>query len=143
MSTKHEMKKSKLFLSPEELEKKEKIRKKLLETKKKDFQKYSEEILDFTTKISKISGELKQKRASEKDYRVSTNRVISHHATLDIDRSKRPSDREFGIRHYTKMDGDVWRYDQVRNWFNTYAKEEEPYRYVPSQVGYTLRIDEE
>jgi phage-related minor tail protein len=137
-----EMKKKALLLSPEELQRREKIRVKLLESRKKEFAKCGEQILDLTTKVSKISGQLKQKRTDEKDSRVSAGRVVTHRQTLDIDRGKRPSDRDYEIRNYSKMDMDVWRYDQLRNWFNTYSTEQQPYRYVPSQVGYTLRADE-
>jgi vacuolar-type H+-ATPase subunit I/STV1 len=143
MSSPHSesLKKSRLLLSPEELEKKEKLRVQILERKKKEFSKCAENILEYSTKVSKISGQLKQKRTDEKDYRVSTMRHLTHHKTLEIDRGRRPSDRDYEIRNYSKMDMDVWRYDQVRNWFNSYATDPEPYRYVPSEVGYTLKAD--
>ena len=141
MSATQQFKRSKLLLSPEELEKREKLRRKLLEKKKKEFARCSEEILDLTTKVSKISSQLKQKRTDEKDFRVSTGRNLSHQKTLEIDREKRPSDRDYEIRNYSKMDMDVWRYDQVRNWFNSYATDQKPDNYIPSEAGYTIRID--
>lgn len=140
-NTSHEFKSSKLLLSPQELEKREKIRLSLLSTREKEFQRCAENILEFSTKISKISGQLKQKRADEKDFRVSQSRITAHTQSIDLDRSKRPSDRGYDIRAYSKMDKDVWRYDQVRDWFNSYATEQEPYNYIPSKEGYTLRID--
>ncbi len=141
MSLKHEFKSSQLVLSPEETQKASQIRNKIIEKKKKEFMKCGEEILELNKSISTISSKLKQKRSDEKDSRVSTLHHISHKKSLELDRTKRPADRDFEIRSYTKMDGDIWRYDQVRNWFNTYATEQEPYNYVPSKEGYTLKVD--
>lgn len=127
--------------STKELEKLSRKRTVQLEKKNKKLDKLEEEILEINDKVSKISTELKKKRDHEKDSRVSSGRILSHTKTLDIDREKRPADRYYDIRHYSKMDGDIWRYDQVRNWFNSYATEQEPYKFVPSQTGYTLKID--
>jgi len=35
----------------------------------------------------------------------------------------RPSDRGYDIRLYTKMDLDIWKYADVRDWFNSGYKE--------------------
>jgi hypothetical protein len=113
-----------------------------LDKTNKKLDKLEEEILEMKDKVSKIGSELRQKRQHEKDSRVSSGRIHSHTKTLDIDGEKRPADRSYDIRHYSKMDGDIWRYDQVRNWFNTYATDQEPYKFVPTQTGYTLKIDE-
>lgn len=128
--------------STKELEKIARKRNVQLEKKNKDLENLEGKILEMKDSVSKISSQLKQKRDSEKDNRVSASRIISHHKTISIDREKRPADRTYEIRNYSKMDMDVWRYDQVRNWFNTYASEQEPYRFAPSETGYTLRADD-
>lgn len=128
-------------LSPAELAVISKKRNKEVEKKKRELQQTGQTILELKDEISHISVKLKEKRMKEKDFRVSTTRFISHEKTLEIDRHKRPADRDYEIRNYSKMDMDVWRYDQVRNWFNSYATEQEPYRFVPSETGYTLKKD--
>ncbi len=125
-----------------DLEKLSRKRAKELNQKKKEFTECSEKILQLNDSVAKISGELKAKRAHEKDLRVSTSRIISHHKTVKIDRGKRPADREYIVRNYSQMDRDCWRYNQLRDWFNTYATDPEPYKYVPSEAGYMIRIDE-
>lgn len=127
--------------SSKELQKITRRRTAQLDKKYKKLDKLEEEILEMKDKVSKVSNELKQKRQHEKDSRVSSGRIHSHTKTLDIDAEKRPADRSYDIRHYSKMDGDIWRYDQVRNWFNTYTTDQESYKFVPTQTGYTLRID--
>lgn len=123
-----------------ELQKISDRRERKLEAREKEMLIAQDKILSLRDDIQKISGKLRQRRAAEKDLRVSTGRLISHGKTLEIDREKRPSDRSYEIRNYSKMDMDVWRYQQLRDWFNTYAKEEEKYRYIPSETGYTIRI---
>lgn len=123
--------------------KKEKLRLKLLEKRKKEFSRCAEQILEINDKIDKISSTQKQKRMDEKNLRISTGRITSHQHMLHLDRTRRPSDRGYEIRNYSKMDMDVWRYDQLRDWFQTYATDPEPYNYIPSQEGYTLRIDDD
>ncbi len=128
-------------MSKDQLEAISRKRFKEIEKKKKELRRNDDKLLDLNDKVSKISVELKDLRAHEKDSRVSASRILAHTKALDLDLSKRPADREQDIRTYSKMDKDIWRYDQVRNWFNTYATEQEEYRFVPSQTGYTLSAD--
>lgn len=137
----HESKISTLVLSSKDLEKKSLKRQKEIEKKKKEFLQTGDQILTYTTKISKISDQLKQQRSDEKDNRVSATRVLSHTNKLSLDRTKRPSDREFEIRNYSSTDMYTWKHDQVREWYNSYATDETPYRYVPSETGYTIKIE--
>lgn len=137
----HQAKISTLVLSPKDLEKQSKKRQKELDKKKKEFVQTGEQILSLSTRISKISGELKQLRADEKDSRVSTSRKIAHTSTIALDSTKRPSDREFEIRNYSSADKYMWKTDQVRDWYNSYATDPEPYRYVPSETGYTVKTE--
>lgn len=127
--------------SKKELEKISRKRAVQLDKKNKKLDHLEEEILEMKDRVAKSTVDLKKKREHEKDSRVASSRILSHKKTLSIDGEKRPSDQSYDIRHYSKMDGDIWRYDQVRNWFNTYAVDQEPYKFVPSQTGYTLKTD--
>lgn len=127
--------------SKKELEKISRKRAVQLDKKNKKLDHLEEEILEMKDRVAKSTIDLKKKREHEKDCRVASSRILSHTKTLSIDGEKRPSDRSYDIRHYSKMDGDIWRYDQVRNWFNSYAVDQEPYKFVPSQTGYTLKAD--
>ncbi len=128
-------------LPKEELEAISRKRFKEIDKRKKEMRRNDDKLLDLNDKVSKITVQLKDLRAHEKDNRVSASRILAHSKALDLDGTKRPADRDLDIRTYSKMDKDIWRYNQVREWFNSYATEEEPYRFVPSEVGYTLKID--
>lgn len=114
---------------------------KVLKKKEKQLMKVRDEILERGDVISKISTTLKQKREGEKSMRVSTSRLYAHHTTMQVDGTKRPSDRFNDIRAYSKMDLDVWKYHEVRDWFNKNAAPPEPYKFQPTETGYTLRVD--
>lgn len=102
-----------------------------------------DQIRELNDSISKISEKLKEKRTGEKSLRVSTSRTISHVKALEVDGRKRPPDRYGDVRSYSRMDMDVWRYDQLREWFNTYAPAQDvTYDFKPSQTGYTVKIDD-
>lgn len=73
--------------------------------------------------------------------RVANSRNITHHESIVLDREKRPCDRGNDIRTYSKMDLDIWNYNQVREWFNKGAAPPDSYRHVPSETGYTIKID--
>lgn len=128
--------------STKELEKIAKRREVKIEKKEKELDRLDETILNIKDKVAKSSVTLQKKREHEKAIRVATSRILSHTKAISMDSSKRPSDRTYEIRAYSKMDMDVWRYNQVRDWFNSYATEQEPYRFSPSETGYTLRIDD-
>lgn len=114
---------------------------KVLLKKKAELLKTRDQIMDLGDSISSISVKLKKKRDDEKDFRVSTGKISSHNKKLDLDRTKRPSDRTFESRNYSNMDMNVWRYDQMREWFNHYAQDVEVRNIPPSETGYTIRID--
>lgn len=89
------------------------------------------EIISTTNKIADIGDEVKKKTSVLKQQRlaVTQNRIARARVTTDtnavkLDRVLRPCDREHGIRVYSKMDADVWRFDDLRKWFNCYANEE-------------------
>lgn len=111
-----------------------------IDKKSKQLTSHLEEILELNDSISQISTTLKQKRSDEKDKRLTTTRLITRNNTLEIDRVKRPSDREYQVRPYSKMDMDVWKYDQLRGWFNVYATDAPKYEMSPAQTGYMLKM---
>lgn len=39
------------------------------------------------------------------------------------------------------MDLDVWKYPDVRHWFNKDGGEIQPYNVTPAQSGYMIKID--
>ena len=116
-------------------------REKLLQKKECQLMRTRDKILQNTDAISKISSTLKQKREMEKSTRVKTMRDVAHHTTMKVDGTKRPSDRGQDIRAYSKMDLDVWKYHEVRDWFNKGAAPEQPYTAKPCETGYMLASD--
>lgn len=118
-------------------------RAKEIDKKSKLLYKTREEILQLNDSIMKISNKLQERRDKEKDLRLHTGRIITRQKTLEIDTEKRPADRDYGVRPYSKMDMDVWRYDQLRGWFNVYSREEDipKYNLTPAQTGYMLKIN--
>lgn len=113
-----------------------------IKKKEKELMETREKILQLNDAVASISTRLKEKRQSEKSIRVANSRIASHTTTLALDFSKRPPDRSADIRSYSKMDMDCWQYDQLRDWFNTYAPEKEDrYEFNPVKAGYTVQID--
>eukprot|EP01038_Epipyxis_sp_PR26KG_P004832 gene4832-6771_t len=111
--------------------------------KKKERKLYvtQEKISELNDSISKISSQLKSKRESEKSLRVSTMRNIAHTKSIQLDATKRAPDRMNDIRTYSKMDLDIWKHNEVRDWFNKNASESTPYTASPSQTGYMISIE--
>lgn len=119
-----------------------KDRKLIIKKKEKQIMENRDKILALNDAASTISNRLKEKRTSEKSLRVASSRNITHHTALDVDFSKRPPDRYADIRSYSQMDMDCWRYNQLRDWFNSYAPaQEQKYEFNPVKTGYTLRAD--
>jgi hypothetical protein len=114
---------------------------KVLKRKEKKLMQTRDEILALNDSISKISSKLKERRDHEKATRVSSVRLVSHATAMEVDLKKRPSDRYCDIRTYSKMDLDVWKYHEVRDWFNKDAAPEIPYKFNPSETGYTIKAD--
>ena len=68
-------------------------------------------------------------------------RHTTHMQSIRNDNSYRLADRSFGIRNYSKMDLNVWQYEDVRHWFNKDAPQNiEEYNATPSETGYMLRL---
>lgn len=107
------------------------------------------EILAKDAKILHLGDYIKHKgqalieqNAHAKALRVANARLDQHHEFENIDMRKKPSDRSYDIRMYTKMDLDVWKYHEVRDWFNKDAtKEDLSYKLRPADTGYVIKID--
>jgi hypothetical protein len=55
------------------------------------------------------------------------------------DMTKRPPDRSYEIRTYTKMDVDLWFNPDVSDWFNKDAPKNLPtYNFSPHETGYMI-----
>lgn len=116
-------------------------RTKEIEKKSRQLHQTREQILELNDSVAKISSTLQQARANEKDMRLTSTRLVTRKNTILIDEEKRPSDRDYGVRPYSKMDMDVWKYDQLREWFNVYSSEPPKYDLTPAQTGYMLKIE--
>lgn len=99
--------------------------------------------------INNLTKKLKETRQKEKAYRLATSRLKNHNEIVALDRTLRPPDREYPNIHYSNMDKDIWRYDQLREWFQSDTIDgdsrrggiaENSYTLTPSQTGYTLRL---
>jgi hypothetical protein len=119
-----------------------KDRKAAIRTTEKQIVEHRDKILALNDSVKAISGRLKEKREADKSLRVTQSRNVAHAAALTVDLSKRPPDRYGDIRSYSQMDMDCWRYNQLRDWFNSYAPQQEiKYEFNASKSGYTVKID--
>ena len=114
---------------------------KMIEIKKKKLQTTEDKILTLNDSISKISSQLKEQRDKNKSNRVSSARLSTHKTVMLNDSIRRPSDRTYEIRTYTKMDIDLWENPDVCSWFNKDAPAViEEYKFSPTKTGYSIPI---
>lgn len=114
---------------------------KLIKIKEKKLKAIEEKIYLMNDTIKSTSSILKEKKSGDKSVRVSNARHETHKKTLELDSLKRPSDRDYDIRSYSRMDLDIWKYPDVRVWFNKDAPEKiEQYNVSPADSGYTIRV---
>lgn len=114
-------------------------RKKLIEAKKAQVQHLYDEIAVLSDKARAKTTTNKIEKDSHTQGRLSRTRQAMHIAGTKNDRALRPSDRGNDIRTYSKMDLDVWKYDDVRNWFNQYATDMPSDTTTPAETGYMIR----
>ena len=119
-------------------------RKALIEKKKNELKKLESKIYEIDDLVAAKVKELREKKEFSKSIRVKDIRIDTHNKTIQNDSMHRPSDREFGIRGYSKMDLDIWKYEGVRDWFNSGASDKNPLEFnlKPIDTGYTIRVDE-
>ena len=104
---------------------------------------------------------LKEQKASAKSRRLNISQNSTHMSHMErgisliqlylqtlltdyytnLDKLLRPSDRGNDIRQYGKMDADIWKYDTLRDWFNSYATPQPVENWSAIQSGYTIQID--
>jgi hypothetical protein len=114
----------------------------LVKKKEKKLMETRDVIYNLNDTISQKAKELKALKSSEKSERVAASRLSSHKTQLRIDRANRPSDRDYEIRQYTIIDGDVWKYDDLRQWFNKGARDVPKETKALWETGYTIRVDD-
>ena len=115
---------------------------KLIKKKEKELIKKEDKILALQDEITFVKKTLKEKRVGEKSTRVAAIRLDTHHSYYATDLKKRPPDRSDDIRIYSKMDLDIWGSKEVRQWFNSYATDEDfSYKLRPHETGYMIRND--
>jgi hypothetical protein len=113
-----------------------------IKMKEKEVRAKDTKILHLADYIRNKSQALKEQNAYSKALRVANARMDQHHEFERIDTQKNPADRSFDIRMYTKMDLDVWKYHEVRDWFNKDAtKEDLSYKLRPADTGYVIKTD--
>lgn len=111
-----------------------------LEVKKEKLKEVYNHINELSDEIKNKTKELKIEKEMNTSTRMLKNRQFDHMTCVLNDSKLRPSDRSNEIRTYSRMDLDVWKYDDVRHWFNKYSRDDIPSESViPSQTGYMIR----
>jgi len=113
-----------------------------IKLKEKEVREKDTKILKLADYIRNKGQALKEQNAHTKALRVANARLDQHHEFERIDMKKKPADRSYDIRMYTKMDLDVWKSREVRDWFNKDATREDlSYKLRPVDTGYVIKID--
>ena len=115
-----------------------------IEQKEKQLSKLEENLMEFKDKTSLKSLELASLRESEKSGRLANVRHRTHKLITEVDSVLRPPDQSCDIRTYSKMDLDIWKYEDVRLWFNKNAPHDSKageYCLRPADTGYVIKIN--
>lgn len=106
---------------------------------KKEVDEVVTKIIDIGDKVKKKSKELEHERHVMTHTRISQVRQQTDRMEMNKDAGCRPSDKQLNIRTYSKMDSDIWKYEDVRKWFNTNApKDELIIHESPSSTGFMI-----
>ena len=93
----------------------------------------------FNYRIKAVGEELQTKKREDTSARVSGSRLSTHTKSIMGDMTKRPPDRSYDIRTYTKMDVDLWLNPDVSEWFNKDAPKTLPtYNFSPHETRYMI-----
>ena len=112
---------------------------KTIQRKEKKLKKIQDDILAMNDSIKKVSTDLQTKKREENSSRVAGSRLSTHTKSILGDITKRPPDRSYDIRTYSKMDVDLWLNPDVSRWFNKDAPQNMPtYNFSPIESGYTI-----
>jgi hypothetical protein len=112
--------------------------------KEKQLKTIQDKIFDLDDVISSKSKDLRVAKTTGKSERVAAARNVLHKSQLLVDGNNRSSDRNFEIRQYTKVDADVWQYDDLRSWYCKYGPakgQEVTENKSPAETGYTIRMN--
>ena len=118
-------------------------RKNKIAQKEKQLLKLEETLLEFSDRTKAKTGELLAIKESDKSGRLANVRHRTHHLITEMDSKLRPPDQSNDIRTYSKMDLDIWKYEDVRYWFNKNAPSDPnagAYTLRPVDTGYVIRI---
>ena len=115
-----------------------------IEQKEKQLTKLEENLMEFKDKARHKSAELTTLRESEKSGRLANVRHRTHNLVTEVDSLLRPPDQSCDIRTYSKMDLDIWKYEDVRLWFNKNAPSDPKsgeYTLRPADTGYVIKFN--
>mmetsp|Transcript_10110 Transcript_10110/g.15324 ORF Transcript_10110/g.15324 Transcript_10110/m.15324 type:complete len:120 (-) Transcript_10110:144-503(-) len=112
-----------------------------IETKKAQVRKLYDEISKLSNAAKSKDKQLKTEKEAHTQSRLTRTRQTMHKTGTVNDRVLRPSDRSNDIRTYSKMDLDVWKYEDVREWFNHYAQDVPENYLSPAEQGYMIKKD--
>lgn len=113
----------------------------ILKKKQKQLRKLQDDILVLNDDISKRQKELRALKSDDLNSHVSSLRLKAHEKDIFIDSKKRPPDKANNIRNYGKLDNDIWKFDDIREWFNKYDSGYKEYIPTPAETGYMLKCD--
>lgn len=107
--------------------------------KEKTLRKIQDDILEMNDKIKSVTSKLQTQKREDSSARVAGMRLSTHTKSILGDLTKRPPDRSYEIRTYTKMDADLWFNPDVSHWFNKDAPRELPTdSFSPIESGYMI-----
>ena len=97
-------------------------------------------IIDLGDEVKKRNKDLHSEHHTITHARLAKTRMATDKMEMDKDVGVRPADKQLSIRTYSKMDLDIWKYEDVRKWFNQNAPLEKPntLHESPSSTGYTI-----
>jgi hypothetical protein len=110
-----------------------------IEVKKARLQVVYDHIASMSDEVKLKAIQLKAEKEANTANRTQKSRQMTHTSALITDHRLRSSDRTNEIRGYSRMDRDVWKYDDVRHWFNQYATDVPVEHRSPADTGYMIR----
>ncbi len=109
--------------------------------KEKQLDHLEEKLLKLSDDTRKKTKELKLESEMDRSSRLASARRKAHALNAELDDGLRSSDKCNNLRSYTKMDADIWKYEDVRQWFNKYSTEDScVYKLRPADTGYVIRF---
>lgn len=114
-------------------------RKQRIKTLQKELDHTVVKITDIGDNVKKKNKELQHEHHVITHCKISKARLTTDKMEMDKDVGARPSDKQLSIRTYSKMDLDIWKYEDVRKWFNQNGPcDENVMHKSPSETGYTI-----